>query len=131
MFEVNVPENLPKLVIDPQSLEQVLVNLLINASQAFDSPDEDNSRIDLKVSMDDSQDTLILVVKDNGCGMDEQTLSRIFDPFFTTKPPDKGTGLGLYICHNLVENMGGKIEIESTPGKGSRFAVILDNVREG
>ena len=72
-----------------------------------------------------------MVVKDNGCGMDEQTLSRIFDPFFTTKPAAEGTGLGLYICHTLVENMGGKIEIESKPGKGSRFAVILGNVRKG
>jgi signal transduction histidine kinase len=130
-FEVNVTEDLPKLFIDPQHLEQVLVNLLINAYQAFDSPDEVNSRIDLNVSMNDSQDTLIVEVKDNGCGMDEQTLSKIFDPFFTTKPSEEGTGLGLYISHTLVENMGGRIEIESTPGKGSRFTVILGNVREG
>jgi signal transduction histidine kinase len=130
-FEVNIPEDLPRLVIDPQHLEQVLINLLINAIQAFDSPDEVNSRIDLNVSMNDSQDTLIVEVEDNGSGMDEQTMSRIFDPFFTTKPSDEGTGLGLYICHTLVENMGGRIEIESKPGKGSRFTVILGNVREG
>ncbi len=131
IFEVNVPENLPKLLIDPQHVEQVLINLLINASQAFDSPDAVDSRVVLNVSMDDSLDTLYVAVEDNGCGMDEQTRSRVFDPFFTTKSSDEGTGLGLYICHNLVENMGGKIEIQSSPGKGSRFTVTLYNVRAG
>jgi signal transduction histidine kinase len=67
----------------------------------------------------------ILEVKDNGAGMDEQTLQKIFDPFFTTKSRTGGTGLGLYVSHNLVQGLRGRIEVESESAKGSTFRVIL------
>ena len=64
-------------------------------------------------------------VRDNGCGMDDATIKKIFDPFFTTKSQTKGTGLGLYVCRGLVERLNGSFEIESTPGKGTTFRVVL------
>ncbi len=126
-FEVSVPEGLPRVLIDPHSLEQVLINLLINAAQAFDKPINGNSMVALVVLPRDPVDgPLAIEVRDNGRGMDSETMDKIFDPFFTTKPPEEGTGLGMYIAHNLIENMGGRIEVESAPGKGSRVSVLLE-----
>ena len=68
---------------------------------------------------------MILEVADDGCGIPAEVLPRIFDPFFTTKPIGQGTGLGLAISHSIVADHGGRIEVESTPGQGSRFRVIL------
>jgi signal transduction histidine kinase/GAF domain-containing protein len=122
-FVTNIPENLPRIWSDPFFLEQILLNLLVNAAQAVDKND---SRIDLKVEIRPSWlDHTILEVKDNGAGMDENTMQEIFDPFFTTKSKAGGTGLGLYVTHNLVQSLRGRIETESEPGKGSTFRVIL------
>ena len=68
---------------------------------------------------------MIIEVRDNGCGIDGNTQNHIFDPFFTTKPPSEGTGLGLTLCLNSIEELGGHIEVDSTEGKGSTFKVIL------
>jgi signal transduction histidine kinase len=74
---------------------------------------------------------LIIEVRDNGCGMDEKTQNHIFEPFFTTKSPSEGTGLGLTLCLNSIEELGGQIEVDSIQGKGSTFRVILpDNVQK-
>jgi signal transduction histidine kinase len=125
-FEVNIPEDLPQIYTDPEALEHVLVNLLINAGQAADKED---SWIRLSVRLGNTRrDHLIIEVSDNGCGMDEETMGKIFDPFFTTKPSGKGTGLGLSVCHTQVESLGGRIEVESEPGKGSTFRVILSTI---
>jgi len=122
-FIKEVPEGLPKIYSDPYSLEQVLINLLLNAAQASDKPD---SWVKLSVSVTDKlKNYAIIEVSDNGCGISDDVRLKIFEPFFTTKLPPEGTGLGLYVCHNLVEGMGGRIEVESNPGVGSTFAVIL------
>jgi len=126
-FNFNIPENLPEIPIDSQLLEQILINLLINAANAFDAPFDENSRVELVVSMDDSKENeLIIEVSDNGRGMDEKILDKIFDPFFTTSPSEEGTGLGMYIVHNLIEKIGGRIQVESKLGKGSKFTLILN-----
>jgi len=125
-FNVHIPENLPEILIDSQPLEQILINLLINAANAFDKPFNENSQVDLVVSMDDSKENqLIIEVSDNGRGMDEKILEKIFDPFFTTNPSEEGTGLGMYIVHNLIEKIGGRIKVKSKLGGGSKFTVIL------
>ncbi len=126
-FNVQIPENLPEAPVESQLLEQILINLLINAAQAFDKRLDENSVVNLSVSMDDVKEhQLIIEVSDNGSGMDEGIMERIFDPFFSTKSLEEGTGLGMYIVHNLIEKMGGQIEVESKLGQGSNFKVILD-----
>ena len=128
-FNVNIPENLPEILIDSRPLEQILTNLLINASNAFDKPFNENSQVNLVVFMDNSKEhQLIIEVSDNGRGMDEKTIEKIFDPFFTSNPSEEGTGLGMYIVHNLIEKIGGRIQVESKLGKGSKFRLIFDTV---
>jgi signal transduction histidine kinase len=120
---VDIPKDLPRIYADPETLELVIINLLINAAQAAD---KDNSWIRLHVSLGDSrQNHLIIEVRDNGCGMDQKTQNHIFEPFFTTKSPGEGTGLGLTLCLNSIKELGGQIEVDSIQGKGSTFKVIL------
>ena len=122
-FEVDIPKDLPRIYADSETLELVVINLLINSAQAAD---KENSWIRLHVSLGDSrQNHLIIEVSDNGCGMDEKTQNHIFEPFFTTKSPNEGTGLGLTLCLNSVKEFGGYIEVDSKQGKGSKFKVIL------
>ena len=122
-FEVDIAKDLLQIYTDCETLELVIINLLINASQAAD---KENSWIKLMVSVDDSaQNHVIIEVRDNGCGMDGKTQSHMFDPFFTTKSASEGTGLGLSLCLNSVKELGGQIEVDSAPGKGSTFRVRL------
>jgi signal transduction histidine kinase len=126
-FKIQIPEHLPEARVESQLLEQILINLLINAAQAFDQPADNNSMVHLSVSVDNGRkNRLVIEVSDNGKGMDEGTMEKIFDPFFTTKSLEGGTGLGMYIVHNLIEKLDGKIEVESRLGQGTHFKVILD-----
>jgi C4-dicarboxylate-specific signal transduction histidine kinase len=127
-FVKNIPANLPQIYSDPFALEQILINLLVNAAQAADKKD---SWIKLDVVVNDSpQYETIIEISDNGRGMDGETRRKIFDPFFTTKSPADGTGLGLYVCHNQIQSLGGRIEVESELGKGSSFKVILPGTED-
>jgi signal transduction histidine kinase len=122
-FVTNIPANQPRIWSDPFVLEQILLNLLVNAAQAVD---KNNSRVELNVEVRPSWlDHTILEVKDNGAGMDADSMQKIFDPFFTTKSRIGGTGLGLYVSDNLVQSLRGRIEVQSESGKGSTFRVIL------
>lgn len=122
-FHVIVPEDLPEITTDPEAVQQVVLNLLINAAHACDKAD---SEVTLRVWRESADGrSLSIEVRDNGAGMDETIKKRIFDPFFTTKGSTSGTGLGLYLCYNLLHNLGGRIEVESTPGQGSTFRAIL------
>lgn len=122
-FELGVPDNLPPVFTDPEAVEQVIVNLLINAVQAVD---KERSRVSLKIIEGKKPKGLLTIeVKDDGIGIDDETLKKIFDPFFTTKQPGTGTGLGLYVSRDLIEGLRGNIEVESKPGEGSTFRVML------
>ncbi|MEJ2157128.1 MAG: ATP-binding protein [Desulfobacteraceae bacterium] len=122
-LDLEIPEDFPKIYTNAEYLEQVLINLLINASQALDKMD---NWIRLSAFIGPNwREHVIIEVSDNGCGMTDETMKRIFEPLFTTKDSRKGTGLGLYVCHNLIENIGGRIEVESKPGHGAKFRVIL------
>jgi PAS domain S-box-containing protein len=105
---------------DPGQLHQVVVNLVANAAQAIG---DGHGTITVGLRADGA--ALRLFVTDTGCGMDEATKARIFEPFFTTKEVGKGTGLGLAVVHGIVERHGGRIEVASAPGRGTRFDVIL------
>jgi C4-dicarboxylate-specific signal transduction histidine kinase len=128
-FEVNIAEDVPLIFTDPVALEQVLVNLLINAAQAVDGG---NSCVMINARQENTrQYRLIIEVSDNGCGMDEKTREMIFEPFFTTRVCDKGSGLGLFVSKNLIEKMGGRIEVESKLGVGSTFRIFLQKRTPG
>jgi two-component system NtrC family sensor kinase len=112
--------NLPSLRVSPSELQQVFFNLINNA---IDAMNHDGGT--LTISSQQRENYLVFTVSDTGEGIPEANLDRIFDPFFTTKPVGKGTGLGLSICYGIIEKMGGKLEVESTLGKGTTFLISL------
>lgn len=112
--------DLPKVPTDAPLLRQVVLNMLNNASYAV----EKGGTITVTTWVADDEN-IGIAIEDTGCGIPKEHLGKIFDPFFTTKPPGKGTGLGLSICHNIVARLGGRITVESEPGKGTTFTVYL------
>lgn len=110
---------LPHVTADPAQLKQVLVNLVVNAVQAM--PDGGT----LTVGTRASDSVVSLVVRDTGVGMSPEVQEKIFLPFFSTKDVDEGTGLGLAVVHGIITSHGGSIEVESHPGGGTRFVVLL------
>ena len=125
---------------DPAQLEQVLINLVVNARDAM--PDGGsiaiatrNVRLDTEIESGRGRigpgDFVAIRVTDTGCGMDSETLSRIFDPFFTTKPPGKGTGLGLATVDRIVRDLDGIVQVTSAPGQGATFEILLPRARGG
>jgi signal transduction histidine kinase len=109
----------PPIRCHPVQLEQVLVNLLVNAAQSI----ETRGVITLRTATTEGK--VIMEVEDTGCGIAPEHLPRLFEPFFTTKPPGSGTGLGLSISYSIVQRHGGDITVRSTPGKGTVFRVSL------
>jgi two-component system cell cycle sensor histidine kinase/response regulator CckA len=105
-------------------LAQVFVNLLVNAAQAIPDGDAGHNLISIRAALR-GPGTAIVEVRDTGSGIAAEHLPRLFDPFFTTKSKAVGTGLGLAVCHNIVRAHGGAMEVESTPGKGSCFRLVL------
>jgi signal transduction histidine kinase/ActR/RegA family two-component response regulator len=114
----------PKVTAVEGRLQQVLMNLLINAADAIADTPEGRGEVHVSVACSGLQH-VCLEVRDTGVGMSPEVLARAFDPFFTTKPAGKGTGLGLSICHGLVTAMGGSIEVESEPGVGTTVRLQL------
>lgn len=129
-LSVDVPEDLPKLKCRSEQLQQVLMNLIINALHSLDEkyPDGDPDKI-LKIEARpiglDKRSFLRLTVEDHGCGIAPIHIERLFDPFFTTKGRDVGTGLGLSVSDGIVKDHGGQISVESKHGKFARFHVDL------
>lgn len=117
--------DLPDIPIVADQISQVLLNLVINAVEALPAGGE----VWLKTEMSDGGDHVLLSVRDNGPGLSSEQMDRLFEPFYTTK--SEGTGLGLAISYGIVERHGGKIEVASRPGRGTRFVVRLPAGREG
>lgn len=118
-----VPPSLPELECDPEQVKQVLLNLLINAIQA--SPN--GSEVVLSARLDGSK--VVIQVKDHGCGIAPENREKIFDPFFTTK--ENGTGLGLSVAHQIIEQHGGILTAEANLDRGTTLSVVLPLKRGG
>src|SRR5262245_24137426 len=115
---------LPLLWVDPHQLQQVIVNLVTNAHYALREVPLPR-RLTLFTRYDPVGNQIVLAVADNGPGIPPALQARLFEPFFTTKPPGVGTGLGLPLCRGIFEEHGGSISVESQPGQGAVFRVML------
>jgi signal transduction histidine kinase len=113
------PDSLAEVFSDPYQVRQVLINLVTNALQAVGYGGE------VKIAVSGTDELAVVEVIDNGPGIPKENRDRIFEPFFSTKPPGKGTGLGLSVSKNIVEKLGGRIDVESHLGDGSVFRVTL------
>jgi hypothetical protein len=118
-LRLEVSPNLPPVQGDATLLEQVLMNLCMNARDAMPSGGT------LTLSAASESDGVKLCVSDTGVGMSDEVKKRLFEPFFTTKAPGRGTGLGLSMVQGIVRSHGGRLEAESSPGRGSRFVIHL------
>jgi len=114
----------PRVAASERRLGQVFLNLLINAAQAIPEGQADRNFVRAETRTDASG-RAVVEIQDTGAGIPRELVGRIFDPFFTTKPVGVGTGLGLSICHGIVASLGGEIQVDSAPGKGTTFRVIL------
>ncbi|MCM2264083.1 MAG: ATP-binding protein [Desulfuromonadales bacterium] len=111
---------LPLVLADPNKLKQVVINLVMNAAQAMSG----RGTVTLRTCRHGER-SVELSVADTGPGIAPELQEQIFNPFFTTKPEGEGTGLGLYLCRNLLKEEGGEIFVESNPGLGATFRVRL------
>jgi two-component system NtrC family sensor kinase len=115
-------EDLPETMADPHQLQQVFLNLIVNAEHAMI---EAHSKGLLRITTRRDEDKILVFLSDDGPGIPNENLHRIFEPFFTTKAVGKGTGLGLSICQGIIVEHGGTIEVESTVGRGTTFVIEL------
>jgi signal transduction histidine kinase len=111
--------SLPPITIDQEQMKQAVLNLLLNAIQAM----PEGGRLKLSGLMPDGHQWIQLSIQDSGIGIPPEHMGKLFDPFFTTK--EGGIGLGLSIAHRIIDQHHGKIEVESTPGKGTAFTIWL------
>ncbi len=122
-LELAVDQSLPRVRGDHERLRQLLLNLLFNAADAL------SGRGKIEVSATGANERVQLVVSDDGPGIDGEILDQVFDPFVTTKPAGQGTGLGLAVCHTIVDQLGGSIRAENRAGGGASFEVSLPAAR--
>lgn len=135
-IEYALAPGLPSVFADPTMIEQVILNLSLNARDAM----ADGGRLTIRTSASESNAPLatdaapdrcvVLAVEDTGHGIDDETRAHLFEPFFTTKPAGKGTGLGLATVYSIVDQHGGCIDVESAPGRGSCFRVYLPAIQD-
>ncbi len=131
-LDITLASDLDRIKADPGQIEQVILNLAVNARDAMPQGGDLLIRT-ANVSFDRPRDEpplaagdyVVLTVRDTGCGMDEATKSRIFEPFFSTKEPGQGTGLGLSTVFGIVQQSGGQIEVETALGRGTTFRVYF------
>lgn len=124
-FSTDLDKDLPFIAGISQRLEQLVINLILNACQSLDS--ESRS---VRISTTHNGKHVFLTVSDQGCGIPRENMTSIFDPFFTTKTGSKGTGLGLSITKKIVEEHNGQIQVESEPGAGTAVTVTFPAMKE-
>jgi len=116
----NLDKELPAIYADEQLIQEVLMNLLLNAMDAV----TDNGEIKIDTGIQ-TQNQVYIIIGDGGTGISDEELEKIFDPFYTTKKPGEGTGLGLSVSLGIVETHGGSIQVKSKLDKGTTFKIIL------
>jgi len=121
-LELNLHPAIPTFKGNIQKLEQVLMNMLINAAQAIET---DDGLVVVETDMNKTRNEVIIKISDNGKGMDDNTKKHIFDPFFTTKRDKGGTGLGLSISYGIIQEHKGRIEVDTQVGKGTTFTIRI------
>lgn len=122
LLHIHLHQELPAVWADPGHVEQIIMNLAVNARDAMPR----GGRLTIETAVvDGAEPAVILSVSDTGCGMDSATQGRIFEPFFTTKEAGKGTGLGLSTVYGIVKQAGGQIMVRSTIDVGTTFEIVL------
>jgi PAS domain S-box-containing protein len=116
-------QDVPPVLASASRVSQVILNLVINAAHAIAKDAHDSNEIAVCIRSEGAD--VVLEVRDTGCGIAPEYRDRLFTPFFTTKPVGQGTGLGLSISRRIVRSLGGEIEVESTPGRGTTMRVVL------
>jgi signal transduction histidine kinase len=116
-------DEVPPVRVSPPRLAQVFINLLVNAAQAIDPGEPAKNAVTIRTRRID--DHVVISITDTGCGIPARDQWRIFDPFYTTKQRGEGTGLGLAMCLGIVTGYGGRITVDSEPGAGTTFSVLL------
>jgi len=122
-FSQEIPDDESEIRVVRDQLMQALLNIMMNALDA--STESVNPHI--KVHLSQTADETVIAISDNGCGMDSETQRRIFEPFFTTKSEGKGTGLGMFITHRIITQMGGTLDVTSELGSGTKFTITLNH----
>ncbi|MDA8168220.1 MAG: ATP-binding protein [Nitrospiraceae bacterium] len=118
----------PTVLVDSQQIQQVILNVLLNAEQAIAEAGRKDGRIVFSTGYDNAGATVTIRISDNGGGISPHSMGKIFDPFFTTKPVGVGTGLGLSMSHGIISEHGGTISVESAENKGT--AVVIEIPRK-
>jgi signal transduction histidine kinase len=121
--ELHLAEALPPVLCDGSQMQQVILNLILNAGEATQS--RGGGTISVGTTLTGDAKSVLITVRDNGEGIPPENLSKIFDPFFTTKPEGKGVGLGLAVLYGIVESHGGEVDVKSRVGDGTLFTVTL------
>ncbi len=117
--------DIPKIQAIGSKIEQVLLNIILNASDAIKERNMKGLGL-ITITTDEENGFVRCLIEDNGIGMSKECIDKIFDPFYTTKPPGHGTGIGLSIAHEIIVNLHhGKILVDSTPMAGSKFIILL------
>ncbi|MCV6612592.1 MAG: ATP-binding protein [Amphritea sp.] len=118
-------EPIPPIHCNPGEMNQVFLNLIMNACQALEQSPEPQIFITTATESGQDREEIVIRIKDNGCGIPQDKLESVFDPFFTTKPVGKGTGMGLSIAYGILNEHGGNIIVNSAEGKGTCFEIRL------
>ncbi|MGJ5817312.1 ATP-binding protein [Paludibaculum fermentans] len=121
--EVDLPADLPTVSCDPSQMQQVVLNLVLNAAEATQG--KGGGKVLVRTCVADDRKSVEMIVRDNGEGISPENLSKIFDPFFTSKPEGKGVGLGLAVIYGIVQAHDGEIDVKSTLGEGATFTVTI------